>query len=107
MRSVPAAHKSVLVGDLKMANFKNFLANKGIQVEFPGVALRYGEYVTLCKVTNASQKGGGSGTQQVVIEGSLCEDYYKIQDLFSLARVGRRTSCMLRENVIPRSSESQ
>ena len=25
-----AAHKSVLVGDLKMANFKQFLANKGI-----------------------------------------------------------------------------
>lgn len=26
-------------------------------------------------------QGGGSGTQQVVIEGPLCEDYYKIQDL--------------------------
>ncbi|XP_050946431.1 cleavage and polyadenylation specificity factor subunit 2-like [Cucumis melo] len=61
-----------------MANFKQFLANKGIQVEFPRGALRCGEYFTLRKVTNASQKGGGSGTQQVVIEGPLCEDYYKI-----------------------------
>uniref|UniRef100_A0A9I9EJV5 Cleavage and polyadenylation specificity factor 2 C-terminal domain-containing protein n=1 Tax=Cucumis melo TaxID=3656 RepID=A0A9I9EJV5_CUCME len=50
-----AAHKSVLVGDLKMANFKQFLANKGIQVEFPRGALRCGEYFTLRKVTNASQ----------------------------------------------------
>uniref|UniRef100_A0A9I9EMW2 Cleavage and polyadenylation specificity factor subunit 2 n=1 Tax=Cucumis melo TaxID=3656 RepID=A0A9I9EMW2_CUCME len=81
LSKAPAAHKSVLVGDLKMVNFKQFLANKGIQVEFAGGALRCGEYVTLRKVTNASQKGGGSGTQQVVIEEPLCEDYYKIQDL--------------------------
>lgn len=24
-------------------------------------------------------QGGGSGTQQIVIEGPLCEDYYKIR----------------------------
>ncbi|KAG7014767.1 Cleavage and polyadenylation specificity factor subunit 2 [Cucurbita argyrosperma subsp. argyrosperma] len=74
-------HKSVLVGDLKMADFKQFLSSKGIQVEFAGGALRCGEYVTLRKVSDASQKGGGSGTQQVVIEGPLCEDYYKIREL--------------------------
>lgn len=28
------AHKSVLVGDIKMADFKQFLASKGIQVLF-------------------------------------------------------------------------
>lgn len=27
-------HKSVLVGDLKMADFKQFLASKGVQVQF-------------------------------------------------------------------------
>lgn len=32
--STPAAHKSVLVGDLKLADFKQFLANKGLQVSF-------------------------------------------------------------------------
>ncbi|XP_022985441.1 cleavage and polyadenylation specificity factor subunit 2 [Cucurbita maxima] len=74
-------HKSVLVGDLKMADFKQFLSSKGIQVEFAGGALRCGEYVTLRKVSDARQKGGGSGTQQVVIEGPLCEDYYKIREL--------------------------
>jgi len=25
-------------------------------------------------------QGGGSGAQQIVIEGPLCEDYYKIRD---------------------------
>lgn len=73
-------HKSVLVGDLKMADFKQFLSSKGVQVEFAGGALRCGEYVTLRKVGHAGQKGGGSGPQQIVIEGPLCEDYYKIRE---------------------------
>ncbi|GAV60143.1 Lactamase_B domain-containing protein/RMMBL domain-containing protein/Beta-Casp domain-containing protein/CPSF100_C domain-containing protein [Cephalotus follicularis] len=76
----PSPHKSLFVGDLKMADFKQFLASKGVQVEFAGGALRCGEYVTLRKVGHMSQKGGGSGTQQIVIEGPLCEDYYKIRD---------------------------
>ncbi|KAL5744627.1 hypothetical protein ACOSQ2_027743 [Xanthoceras sorbifolium] len=80
--STPAPpHKSVLVGDLKMADFKPFLSSKGIQVEFAGGgALRCGEYITIRKVGQAGQKGGGSGPQQIVIEGPLCEDYYKIRD---------------------------
>lgn len=78
--STPAPpHKSVLVGDLKMADLKPFLSSKGIQVEFAGGALRCGEYVTIRKVGPAGQKGGGSGTQHIVIEGPLCEDYYKIR----------------------------
>ncbi|KAK9147507.1 hypothetical protein Scep_006264 [Stephania cephalantha] len=74
----PPPHKSVLVGDLKLADFKQFLASKGIQVEFAGGALRCGEYVTLRKIGDATQKGTGS--QQVVIEGPLSEEYYKIRD---------------------------
>ncbi|XP_057446178.1 cleavage and polyadenylation specificity factor subunit 2 [Lotus japonicus] len=73
-------HKSVLVGDLKLADFKQFLSSKGVQVEFAGGALRCGEYVTVRKVGDASQKGAGSGTQQIIIEGPLCEDYYKIRE---------------------------
>ncbi|XP_010255376.1 PREDICTED: cleavage and polyadenylation specificity factor subunit 2 [Nelumbo nucifera] len=76
----PPPHKSVLVGDLKLADFKQFLASKGVQVEFAGGALRCGEYVTLRKVGDAGQKGGGTGTQQVVLEGPLTEEYYKIRD---------------------------
>ncbi|KAM7491337.1 hypothetical protein LguiA_034258 [Lonicera macranthoides] len=79
--STPAPpHKSVLVGDIKMADFKQFLAGKGIQVEFSGGALRCGEYVTLRKVGDASQKGGAAAIQQIVIEGPLSEEYYMIRE---------------------------
>eukprot|EP00262_Sarcandra_glabra_P011101 TRINITY_DN26812_c0_g1_i1.p1 TRINITY_DN26812_c0_g1~~TRINITY_DN26812_c0_g1_i1.p1 ORF type:complete len:739 (+),score=139.59 TRINITY_DN26812_c0_g1_i1:133-2349(+) len=80
LSATPAPHKSVLVGDLKLADFKQFLASKGVLVEFAGGALRCGEYVTLRKVGDSSQKGGGTGTQQVVIEGPLSEEYYKIRE---------------------------
>nr|KYP65390.1 Cleavage and polyadenylation specificity factor subunit 2 [Cajanus cajan] len=52
-------HKSVLVGDVKLADIKQFLSSKGVQ-------------------------GGASGVQQIVIEGPLCEDYYKIRDYLYL-----------------------
>ncbi|KAK1260114.1 Cleavage and polyadenylation specificity factor subunit 2 [Acorus gramineus] len=80
LSSTPAPHKSVLVGDLKLADFKQFLASKGIPVEFAAGALRCGEHVTLRKVGDTSQKGG-PGTQQVVLEGPLSEEYYKIREL--------------------------
>lgn len=73
-------HKSVLVGDIKMADFKQFLASKGIQAEFSGGALRCGEFVTLRKIGDPTQKGGVAGSQQIVIEGPLSEEYYKIRD---------------------------
>jgi cleavage and polyadenylation specificity factor subunit 2 len=78
--SSPPPHKSVLVGDLKLADFKQFLANKGWQVEFAGGALRCGEFITVRKIGDSIQKGG-AGSQQLVIEGALCEDYYKIREL--------------------------
>ncbi|TVU10576.1 hypothetical protein EJB05_44117 [Eragrostis curvula] len=61
-------------------NFKQFLENKGWQVEFAGGALRCGEYITVRKIGDSIQKGG-AGSQQLVIEGPLCEDYYKIREL--------------------------
>ncbi|CAA0826386.1 Cleavage and polyadenylation specificity factor subunit 2 [Striga hermonthica] len=75
----PPPHKTVLVGDLKMANFKQYLASKGIQVEFAGGALRCGEYVTIRKVGDSSQKGGGT-IQHIILEGPLSEEYYNIRD---------------------------
>lgn len=105
MPGAASPHKPVLVGDLKIADFKQFLSSKGVQVEFAGGgALRCGEYVTLRKVGPTGQKviqskycisynksendlymlgivqGGASGPQQILIEGPLCEDYYKIRD---------------------------
>ncbi|CAA3000135.1 cleavage and polyadenylation specificity factor subunit 2 [Olea europaea subsp. europaea] len=73
-------HKTVLVGDIKMADLKQYLASKGVQVEFAGGALRCGEYVTLRKVGDSIQKGGSSGVQQIILEGPLSEEYYKIRD---------------------------
>ncbi|XP_058205943.1 cleavage and polyadenylation specificity factor subunit 2 [Rhododendron vialii] len=79
--STPAPpHKSVLVGDIKMADFKQFLASKGVPVEFGGGALRCGEYVTLRKIGDATQKGSGAGIQPIIIEGPLSEEYYKIRE---------------------------
>uniref|UniRef100_A0ACD5T9S1 Uncharacterized protein n=1 Tax=Avena sativa TaxID=4498 RepID=A0ACD5T9S1_AVESA len=78
--STPSAHKSVLVGDLKLADFKQFLASKGLQVEFAGGALRCGKYITVRKIGDSNQKGSMS-SQQIVIEGPLCEDYYRRREL--------------------------
>ncbi|CAH9121693.1 unnamed protein product [Cuscuta epithymum] len=73
-------HKTVLVGDLKLSDFKQFLASKGMQVEFAGGALRCGEYVTLRKIGDASQRGAAASTQQIVLEGPLSEEYYTIRE---------------------------
>ncbi|TKY45201.1 Cleavage and polyadenylation specificity factor subunit 2 [Spatholobus suberectus] len=60
-------HKSVLVGDLKLADIKQFLSSKGVQVEFAGGALRCGEYVTLRKVGDASQKASASSAHLLIL----------------------------------------
>ncbi|XP_019158080.1 PREDICTED: cleavage and polyadenylation specificity factor subunit 2-like isoform X1 [Ipomoea nil] len=75
-------HKTVLVGDLKLSDFKQFLASKGVQVEFAGGALRCGEYVTLRKVGDASQRGGAAAAaiQHIILEGPLSEEYYTIRE---------------------------
>lgn len=36
----PPPHQSVLVGDLKMANFKQFLADNGVQVPISTVKIK-------------------------------------------------------------------
>lgn len=68
----PPPHKAVLVEDLRLADFRHLLATKGVQAEFSGGMLRCGNHISVRKVI---------GGHQVVIEGPLCEDYYKIRDL--------------------------
>ncbi|KAL2635973.1 hypothetical protein R1flu_007452 [Riccia fluitans] len=67
----PPPHKAVYVGDLWLADFKQLLAAKGVQAEFAGGLLRCGDNIAVRK----------SGGQQLVIEGPLSEDYYKIREL--------------------------
>uniref|UniRef100_A0A7N0RI13 Cleavage and polyadenylation specificity factor subunit 2 n=1 Tax=Kalanchoe fedtschenkoi TaxID=63787 RepID=A0A7N0RI13_KALFE len=73
-------HKSVFLGDLKLSDFKQFLASKGVPAEFSSGALRCGEYITLRKIGDSNQMGGGTGNQQIIIDGPLTEEYYKIRD---------------------------
>nr|XP_034568366.1 cleavage and polyadenylation specificity factor subunit 2-like isoform X2 [Setaria viridis] len=56
--STPPPHRPILVGDLKLADFKQLLENNGLQVEFGGGALRCGEYISLRKMGDSSQKRG-------------------------------------------------
>ncbi|CAL4993750.1 unnamed protein product [Urochloa decumbens] len=79
--STPPPRRPVLVGDLKLADLKQFLEYNGLQVEFADGALRCGEYITLRKIIVDSSQKGSAGSQQIVIEGPLCEDYYKIRKL--------------------------
>jgi len=68
----PPPHKAVFVGDLRLADFKQLLATKGVQAEFAGGVLRCADAFTV-------RKSGGS--QQLVIEGPLSEDYYRLREL--------------------------
>ncbi|CAL4981339.1 unnamed protein product [Urochloa decumbens] len=79
--STPPPRRPVLVGDPKLTDFKQFLEYNGLQVEFADGALRCGEYITLRKIIVDSSQKGSAGSQQIVIEGPLCEDYYKIRKL--------------------------
>eukprot|EP00249_Psilotum_nudum_P015759 c25506_g1_i1 orf=216-2441(+) len=75
---IPPPHKAVFVGDLKLADFKQLLANKGVQAEFTSGALRCGESIAVRKVGgDGLQK---SGNQQVIMEGPLSEEYYRIRE---------------------------
>ncbi|KAH7429669.1 hypothetical protein KP509_09G061000 [Ceratopteris richardii] len=72
----PPPHKAVFVGDLKLADFKQLLASKGVQAEFTAGALR-------CDGNFSVRKVGGDAvqkSQQIVFEGPLSEDYYKMRD---------------------------
>ena len=40
-------HKSVLVGDLRMADFMQFLASKGVQVQFLHLGVIYYLFISL------------------------------------------------------------
>ncbi|KAI5055518.1 hypothetical protein GOP47_0029039 [Adiantum capillus-veneris] len=72
----PPPHKAVFVGDLKLADFKQLLASKGVQAEFTAGALRCDGNYSVRKVGgDAAQK-----SQQIVFEGPLSEDYYKMRD---------------------------
>ncbi|GAQ90662.1 Cleavage and polyadenylation specificity factor 2 [Klebsormidium nitens] len=65
-------HKAVLVGEVKLSDFRQVLASAGVPARFADGALHCGKHVVVRKVAQQ---------QQLVIEGALSEDYYKVRDL--------------------------
>ncbi|KAI8087359.1 beta-lactamase-like protein [Thamnidium elegans] len=63
---------SIFVGDVRLSEFKKVLQSEGIQAEFKG------EGILVCNDHVAVRK---TGTGQLLVEGVLSEDYYKIRSL--------------------------
>ncbi|KAI9317887.1 beta-lactamase-like protein [Dichotomocladium elegans] len=63
---------SVFVGDIRLSEFKRLLQAEGISAEFKG------EGVLVCNDRVAVRK---TGTGQLLVEGLLSPDYYKIRSL--------------------------
>lgn len=63
---------TVFVGDVRLSEFRKILQAEGIQAEFKG------EGVLVCNGHVAVRK---TGTGQLLVEGLLSLDYYKIRSL--------------------------
>ncbi|KAI9258770.1 beta-lactamase-like protein [Phascolomyces articulosus] len=68
----PSKAPSVFVGDIRLSEFKKVLQGEGISAEFKG------EGVLVCNDCVAVRK---TGTGQLLVEGILSPDYYKIRSL--------------------------
>lgn len=68
-----ATHQTVLVGDLKLSDFRAVLRGHDVEAEFAGASgqLKCGTTVSLRKM----------GGHKVELAGALTEDYYKVRDL--------------------------
>eukprot|EP00850_Spirogloea_muscicola_P005295 SM000024S07757 [mRNA] locus=s24:318967:324274:+ [translate_table: standard] len=70
LESVPL-HKPVLVGDLRLSEFKSLLQAQGFKPEFVDGVLQCTEDVVVRKF----------GEQQFALEGALSEDFYRVREL--------------------------
>ncbi|KAG9288727.1 hypothetical protein G9A89_004346 [Geosiphon pyriformis] len=66
------SHQPVFVGEVKLTELKRVLQSEGITAEFKG------EGVLVCNERVAVRK---TSSGQLVLEGTLSEDYYKIRNL--------------------------
>jgi len=67
-------HNALFINELKLSDFKQILINNSIQAEFSGGVLYCND-----KVTVRRRETGGRG--RIHIEGTLCDDYFKVRDL--------------------------
>lgn len=64
-------HNALFINELKLSDFKQILINNGIQAEFSGGVLYCNEKVTVRR----------RETGRIHLEGTLCDDYFKVRDL--------------------------
>jgi len=64
-------HNAIFINELKLSDFKQVLLNNGIQAEFSGGILYCNE-----KVSVRRREAG-----RIHIEGTFCEDYFKVRNL--------------------------
>lgn len=64
-------HNAIFVNELRLSDFKQVLLNNGIQAEFSDGILYCNDRVTLRK----------RGTGRIHLEGTLCDEYFRVRDL--------------------------
>lgn len=64
-------HDALFINELKLSDFKQVLLNNGIQAEFSGGVLYCNEKVAVRR----------KETGRIHLEGTLCDDYFKVRDL--------------------------
>lgn len=67
-------HNALFINELKLSDFKQILINNGIQAEFSGGVLYCNDKVTV-------RRKETSGRGRIHIEGTLCDEYFKVRDL--------------------------
>jgi cleavage and polyadenylation specificity factor subunit 2 len=64
-------HDPILIGDVKFSEFKKVLQDSGLQVEFQAGDLVCNQLVSVRKLE----------TGEMILEGPLCPEYFKIRSL--------------------------
>lgn len=79
------AHKSVIIGNPKLSEFRKILQDKGFNTRFAAGKLLVNGKVVVRKdtksTTTATSAGGGAGGGSLVIEGVLGSVYYDVRRL--------------------------
>ncbi|KAI9327471.1 beta-lactamase-like protein [Zopfochytrium polystomum] len=71
------AHQPIIVGDVRLSEFRRVLAEAGFEAEFTaGVLVVNGNVMA----RRAAAAGGGGGAR-LILEGGLSADYYKVRKL--------------------------
>lgn len=76
----PPGHAAVFIGDLKLSDLKAALAKAGFQTDLQSGVLLCNQAVQIRK-DDSVLPGAAEYRHGFVIEGVLCEDYFRVRDL--------------------------